>query len=189
MNLASRPRIIGVTGYSGAGKDEAAKVLITDFGYKRLAFADGVREFVYKLNPKVVTDNGWIISVAELVDNIGWDLAKKHKEVRQLLINTGMAAREMFGPDVWVSKAFRKMKIDENYVITDVRFENERNAILKANGSTVRIINAKITEPPFDSPSEKTFTNENWQGDRIFNNNDLVFYADVRDYMRKICQL
>ena len=35
--------IIGLSGYAQSGKDEVAKVLVEDYGYKRVAFADKIK--------------------------------------------------------------------------------------------------------------------------------------------------
>ena len=45
--------IIGLAGKAGSGKDEVAKILIDLYGYKRIAFADAIRDALYELNPLV----------------------------------------------------------------------------------------------------------------------------------------
>jgi hypothetical protein len=45
--------LIGLSGYARSGKDEAAKVLVEEFGFKRIAFADKLRDFLYALDPIV----------------------------------------------------------------------------------------------------------------------------------------
>ena len=45
--------IIGLSGYAQSGKDTVAKVLIEEYGFTRIAFADKIREFLYDLNPQV----------------------------------------------------------------------------------------------------------------------------------------
>lgn len=45
--------IIGLSGYARSGKDAAAKVLVEEFGFTRVAFADKLRDFLYALNPIV----------------------------------------------------------------------------------------------------------------------------------------
>jgi hypothetical protein len=43
--------LIGLSGYARSGKDEAAKVLVEEFGFTRVAFADKLRDVLYQLNP------------------------------------------------------------------------------------------------------------------------------------------
>lgn len=50
-------QLIGLSGYARSGKDEAAKVLVEEFGFKRIAFADKLRDFLYALDPIVTVKN------------------------------------------------------------------------------------------------------------------------------------
>ena len=45
--------IIGLTGYAQSGKDTLANILVENYGYTRVAFADKIREFLYEVNPMV----------------------------------------------------------------------------------------------------------------------------------------
>lgn len=45
--------IIGLSGYARSGKDEAAKILVEEYGFTRVAFADKLRDVLYALNPIV----------------------------------------------------------------------------------------------------------------------------------------
>ena len=48
--------IIGLTGYARSGKDTVAKILVDNYGYKRIAFADKIRELLVEINP--ILENG-----------------------------------------------------------------------------------------------------------------------------------
>jgi hypothetical protein len=43
--------IIGLSGYARSGKDTVAELLVLNYGFKRMAFADGIRESLIALNP------------------------------------------------------------------------------------------------------------------------------------------
>lgn len=74
--------LIGLCGYPGVGKDEVAKYLVTRYEFCRVAFADAMRDDLYKLNPII----GSVWRLADLVDTVGWDVAKRmFPEVRRLL--------------------------------------------------------------------------------------------------------
>lgn len=45
--------ILGLSGYARAGKDTAADILVSNHGYRRIGFADPVREMLSKLDPIV----------------------------------------------------------------------------------------------------------------------------------------
>jgi dephospho-CoA kinase len=127
--------IIGLSGFAQSGKDTVAERLVTEHGFQRIAFADPIRELLYGMNPKV---NG--TSLIDLVDEYGWDIAKKHHEVRELLQSLGYSARRVLGDDVWVAAALRKMwDKSENYVIADVRFLNEAGTIKVLKGKVWRV--------------------------------------------------
>ena len=64
--------IIALSGFARAGKDEAAKVLVEEFGFKQVAFADKLRDFLYAMNPLCSDQNGWV-TVKEVIDKFGWD--------------------------------------------------------------------------------------------------------------------
>lgn len=144
--------IIGLTGYARTGKDTVASVLVKDFGFERIAFADPIRELLYELNPKV---NG--IYLREMVEEHGWEITKSQMEVRRLLQDLGIGARKVFGSTFWVERAMFKMSIDKNYVITDVRFRNEADAIRSLPSKIWRIqrsgvvaINDHVSEHDMD---------------------------------------
>lgn len=131
--------IIGLCGYARSGKDTVADILKRD-GFQRIAFADGIREALYRLNPKLQTYDGNWVELAAYVDSVGWEEAKKSEDVRWYLQRLGTeVGRDMFGENVWVDLALSKTQADGNYVITDVRYPNEAMAIVRAGGQLWRI--------------------------------------------------
>jgi len=169
--------IIGLSGYAQSGKDTVAKFLVEKRGFKRVAFADPIRELLYELNPKVdfeVDGGSW--NIRYLVDNYGWDEAKQSLEVRRLLQTLGLGARNIIDEDIWLIKALRTMSGDGNYVVTDVRFQNEA-VVLRTSGAKIwRVerdgiiaVNEHISENDLD----------NWEFDAYIHNNftkeDLEF--------------
>lgn len=113
--------IIGLTGYAQSGKDTVANILVEKYGFRRLAFADKIREILYELNPMVCGEPLQI-----KVDVEGWDKAKQHPEVRRLLQKMGVACRTQLSASVWIAPVIRAINSpDERIVVTDVRFKNE----------------------------------------------------------------
>jgi hypothetical protein len=150
--------IIGLSGYAGSGKDEVAKILMKEYGFRRIAFADKVREVLYEIDPVVMVDVHYKdITVKDLVNDEGWDDAKKNKEVRALLQNLGVAIRNNIGLDAWVDAALKDVSPDENVVVTDVRFINEASKIKAMGGVLWRVkrpnvlaVNNHISETELD---------------------------------------
>ena len=159
--------IIGLTGYAQSGKDTVAKILVENYGFTRIAFADKIREFLYETNPMFDSIAGEPIFVKAKVDRDGWEDAKQSPHIRRLLQNSGVAARKVFGEDFWVKQALRGISFEGNYVITDVRFENEADAIKFSGGYIWRIkrsgvdaVNNHVSEHEMDGyPVDQIFTN------------------------------
>lgn len=137
--------IIGLSGYAQSGKDTLAKVLVDDYGYTRIAFADKIRDFLYEVNPLIETIGFEPIYLKDRVDHFGWEEAKKNPHVRRALQNTGVAARTVFGSNHWVVEAYKGMDLDKDYVVTDVRFLNEAEWVKTFNGQVWRVERPNVT--------------------------------------------
>lgn len=169
--------IIGLSGYAQAGKDSVARVLVERHGYRRIAFADKLRDVALAVDP-------WIYDVdlrlSELVDFIGWDDAKtRHPEVRRVLQTLGVAVRDHIDPWAWVKAALNDVDVDEDVVISDVRFRNEAEAITARGGLMVRVHRPDVG-PVNAHPSEHDL--DGWRFDYdIANDGTLDTLADVVD--------
>lgn len=165
--------IVGLTGYAQSGKDTLANILVEEYGYTRVAFADKIREFLYEVNPMVgCSPSGYL---KDLVNLVGWDAAKQEPQVRRLLQDLGVGARKVFGEGFWVHQAMKTMlddpRPDMNYVITDVRFLNEADMIRANKGQIWRVkrngvsaVNSHVSESEMDG----------YNVDQIFTNNGSI---------------
>jgi hypothetical protein len=162
--------IIGLTGYARSGKDTVANILVENYGYTRVAFADKIKELLYEMNPQVGSTR-----VRSLVSEYGWEVAKSSPEVRHLLQELGVGARNIFGPGFWVHEAMKTMfddpRPDMNYVVTDVRFLNEADMIKANNGQVWRI--KRLDVEPVNSHLSETQMDA-YQVDQIFINNGTL---------------
>jgi hypothetical protein len=147
--------IIGLSGYARSGKDTVAELLVLNYGFKRMAFADGIREALLKLNP--ILHDGH--RLGEVVHMYGWDVAKAKDEVRRLLQVMGTeVGRKLIHEDIWVWHLFNKINTDERIVIPDVRFPNEARMIEQHDGEVLRInrhnhsaVNDHVSEHAMDN--------------------------------------
>jgi len=173
--------IIGLSGYAQSGKDTVAKYLVEQRGFKRVAFADPIRDLLYELNPIISTVASEPMYLRGRVDRDGWDEAKKSPEVRRLLQVLGVGARTVIDTEIWVAKALRTMSDEGNYVITDVRFQNEATTLRLAGAEIWRVeragvdaVNSHVSEHDLD----------NWEFDAYIHNNstieDLEFSVKTR---------
>lgn len=131
--------IIGFTGFKGAGKDSAAKALISA-GYENVKFAGALKAMFRALLHYVGTPSG----VAE--DMIEGSLkeapcqllcGKTPREFMQLLGTE--FGRNLIGEDFWVRAAMQRASGFDRVVITDVRFPNEASAIFEADGEVYHV--------------------------------------------------
>lgn len=130
--------IIGLSGYAQSGKDTVAELLCLNYEFKRIAFADAIRDGVYILNPCLQVG----LRVKDYVDDYGWDIAKSNPEIRRLLQVFGTeVGRSLLGSNVWTDVVFKQIDAEPNerWIIPDVRFENEAQEIIKRNGDVWRI--------------------------------------------------
>lgn len=97
--------IIAISGKLKSGKDTIADYLVQEYGFKRIAFADKLKDIAKDL--------------------FFWD-GNKDDYGRKLLQDLGMQMRSI-KQDVWVDYVFRTIRNhnDMNWVITDVRYKNE----------------------------------------------------------------
>lgn len=168
--------IIGLSGYARSGKDEVAKIFVKN-GYTRVAFADKLREVLYTLNPivlaRVETPMGTlgygqgVWHVQEVIERYGWDGYKESPfgpEIRRLLQRLGTeAGRETLWDSIWIDAAFAGYGDDAKIVVTDVRFENEADAIKQRGGSVLRVSRPGV-DAFNDHPSETSLDTYDFDG-------------------------
>lgn len=145
-------RIVGITGRKRSGKDTAGKILVDEFGFTRLAFADSLKkacqnifgfsdEQVFGDELKEVTDDYWGHSPREFLQYIGTELFRE--KLPELMGN--------LGKDIWIRSVERQLQnlVDEGktkFVITDVRFPNELEFIAKHGGTSLKAVRPALTE-------------------------------------------
>ena len=161
--------VIGLTGYAQSGKDTVASILVEKYGYRRIAFADKIRDFLYGINPMVAcSPTGYL---QDLVNLVGWNEAKKEPQVRRLLQDLGISARELLDENIWITSALGKINSGERVVVTDVRFENEAMMIKLMGGQLWRVKRVGVG-PVNDHVSESEL--DGYKVDQIFVNNGSI---------------
>jgi hypothetical protein len=169
LGISNAYNTIGLVGYSQSGKDTVADILVKNYGYTRVAFADKIREFLYGLNPMVTcSPTGYL---QDLVNLVGWDAAKQEPQVRRLLQDLGNSARKTIDENVWVTLALGNIDVNQRVVITDVRFENEAMMIKLMGGQLWRVKRVGVG-PVNDHVSESEL--EGYKVNQIFVNNGTI---------------
>lgn len=133
--------IIGLSGYARSGKDTVAEYLVEEHGFTRVAFADPMRNALYRLNPMISIHDMTHVPLASAVDGMGWEEVKSASaDLRGLLQRMGTeVGRDMFGDDFWVNQAWKEAEWHEDVVFSDVRYTNEANSIRNRGGVVWRI--------------------------------------------------
>lgn len=137
-------KLVGFTGRKFHGKDTAAKRLINE-GYIHLSFAEPIKQISRILfsfddeqlygNRKEEIDERWGITPREVMQFLGTEVFRE--KIQDLITN--------IGENFWVravENKISKLKAenpDVKIVITDVRFENERDVIRNLGGIVVRV--------------------------------------------------
>ena len=138
--------IVGITGFIGSGKDTIADYLITFKGFRRMSYAEPLKDAVasifdwdrellegttkYSREWRDTVDTWW----AERLDI-------KHLTPRWVLQQWGTeVGRRAFHDDIWIASIENKLRsIKDDIVISDCRFPNELKSIKRAGGITIRV--------------------------------------------------
>lgn len=160
--MTTLPPLVGLIGKKRVGKDTFAAVLVEEFGFARVAFADPLKEMALTVDPIIDVGAGWddeghLYSLSDLVEAHSWEYVKDtYPGARRLLQRLGDGVRQ-FEPEFWVWAGMRSVHdlrgAREQYVrqprpvvITDVRYPNEADAIRDAGGILVRIVRPGVDD-------------------------------------------
>ncbi|MEO3974381.1 hypothetical protein [Streptomyces sp. CAU 1734] len=160
---------IGIIGRARSGKDTAGRWLVDHRGYRRVAFADPLKEAALRVNPIVVAYVGFCDeydhdvtarTLSDVVRDIGWERSKdEYPEVRRFLQELGASMRAV-DPNIWLREALARVQMaSENgvpAVITDVRYPNEVAALRGRGFHLIYIDRPGI--PHLDHESESALT-------------------------------
>lgn len=139
--------IIGLTGRAGSGKNTVAARLAAVHGFMELALADPLYDMASAM---LDVHRDRLMDRAVKEEPIDW-LGRSPRELLQLLGTE--FGRTILGQNVWIDHLFRRMDRIENamrsyhrssgtvdFVVTDVRFENEAAAIRARGGVVWRVV-------------------------------------------------
>jgi hypothetical protein len=154
---------VGIIGRARVGKDTAGAWLVDNRGYRRIGFADALKDAALTLDPIIDDGNvGYSFSamrLSDLVRGYGWERAKEIGDTRRTLQELGMAIRAI-DPEFWLRAALAKVteanEAGVPAVITDVRFPNEADSLRRAGFHLVYIDRPGV--PQLDHASEGALT-------------------------------
>jgi hypothetical protein len=128
--------LIGLTGQAGCGKDTFADFLCEAEAYRRIAFADPLKDAICNIlgvSREKLEDRDY---KERVIPSIG-------KSPRQMMQTLGTEwGRERVNPSLWTVLAEERINVRLQYrhvVVTDVRFENEASLIRNMGGIIIKI--------------------------------------------------
>ena len=141
--------IIGICGFQSSGKDTIADYLITEHGFIKMSFASKLKDIISimfgwprdRLEGLTKEDREW----RETVDP-WWSQTLKMSQLTPRYVMQYLATdlfRNKFHPDIWVKiveNELNKLQSNKvNIVISDCRFENEINMIIRLGGKIIQV--------------------------------------------------
>ena len=192
--------IIGICGLIGSGKGTVADILVTDYNFQKISFAD-------KLKNGVAAIFGWDRELLEGVtdksrawrEEVDFFWTKEtgtQTSPRTILQLFGTECmRNGFYDGIWVSLTKKKILDNpaQNFVIPDVRFPNEAKMIYGINGQVWRVKRDKDpdwfteyqtlgVEPKEVHPSEWAWANTKFTN--VLENNKTI--TDLRNQVQDL---
>lgn len=134
--------LIGICGQKGVGKDTVGDYIIQKYSFEQYAFAFPLKKLLKDLfelsddqlygNTKEVVDPRWNTTPRKLMQYVGTELFRN--QLHTLI-------PELNFDNLWIRKfndwiAARK---DVDVIITDIRFEDEMNAVKENGGVIVKV--------------------------------------------------
>lgn len=181
--------IIGISGYSGSGKDLVGTIIqeisLNKWHVKKWAgklktmasILTGIPVEKFEDQEFKKTEMGPEWDCQFYTEGSGWQ--RRPMLVRDFLQKLGTdAIRNGLHENTWVNATLADYASDANWIITDTRFPNEAEAIKKAGGIVVRI-NRPGIQPINPHPSETSL--DDWNFDAVINND-----GDVADIVHKV---
>lgn len=131
----NKPKLIGIAGKAGSGKDTLASWLENRYDFRRYSFADPIKEMIA---------TGLGIPLSDLYDR------KKKEEINPLYGVSPRVMAQTLGTewgrnivcdDIWLKATMQRMQHEGTVraVIADVRFDNEAQFIIDNGGVLVEI--------------------------------------------------
>ena len=130
--------IIGLAGRINCGKDTLADYLVDKHNYIKLRFSQPLKDGCAAMfgftqdqvnNDKETKDEFWGVTPRLVLQFIGTEVFRE--KINEII---------PVGGDFWVKTLAKKLNDKDDFVIADVRFQNEVDMIKSKGGTVVRII-------------------------------------------------
>ena len=140
--------LIGLCGQKRVGKDTGAELLINNYGFKRFAFADALKNAcknIFLLDDEQVNgkhketiDERWNISPREIFQKFGTEIFRNNLDMYFPNLKDHKQNFWVYRFKLWIKEEYKKNP-DQNIVITDIRFPNEMQIVKDFGGIIIKI--------------------------------------------------
>jgi hypothetical protein len=138
--------IVGLVGFIGAGKGTVADLLVERHNFFKESYANSLKDacsIIFGWNREMLEGNTPESRAWREQPDQWWSekLGREFSPRLALQLMGTEAGRDVFHPDLWVHTVMRRCEQApwNNYVIADVRFPNEINAIKNSGGFVIRV--------------------------------------------------
>jgi hypothetical protein len=178
-NFLSKHKTVEIKKFAGKLKEIAAILIgcdISDFEDREFKETELGEEWTkYRIITKGLP-NYYVSTLQEAEDNVrnsNQRYVKVMMTPRLMLQLLGTeAGRDIIHPNIWVNALFASYLKDSNWVVTDVRFPNEAQAIKDRGGIVIRVDKPQLIERDFEHLSETSL--DNYEFDHVIDNNGSI---------------
>jgi hypothetical protein len=134
---------VGIVGFIGSGKGTVGDIL-SKFGFEKISFASHLKDVtsvMFGWDRKLLEgDTAESRDFREKIDPFWSKKLNREFTPRLALQLMGTeVGRNVFGQNLWIHALENKIHKDENYIVTDVRFQNEIDWIREQKGIIIEI--------------------------------------------------
>lgn len=177
--------VIGICGQARSGKDTIGDYLVKEYGFRKIAFADKLKQLL---------NNLFFLTHNQLYDGDAKEAVDPHwgKSPRQLMQEVGDTMRNVH-PEIWIKQVVHYVDAisDVDFVVSDIRYKNEFDAIKKIGGTMWRVVrpdapriktNGHTSETEMQTIPDEAF-------DAIIVNDKIIDTLKEVDYLMKALRL
>lgn len=155
--------IIGLCGFKGSGKDTVADMLVNTSNYKKIAFADFIRNAAKELfdwddssfdaNNKEKVDEYWNVTPRKILQELGTEFLRIHcKDIlsTEFELPNGEKHNATFHIKR-INKDVIKLlnSNNKNIIFSDIRFQDELDYIKKLGGTIIKVVRPSLSNNEF----------------------------------------
>lgn len=176
MSSESQPKLLGIGGTLGSGKDTISDYLVDEYGFVKVNMSDPIDQAMRALNPVIgvaLAAGAADVSAAKLIRYedarraYGFTEAKNIPEFRGVLQRLGVdVGRKLISHSIWIDKARDTIRghLDKgsSVCLSGVRFVDEQEVIRELDGQLIW-----VERPGYIRTTGASRLPTRWEGDPV----------------------